>query len=74
MSCSGEGRLQVACLVVLTAVAGAPAAAAAAAVAAAAAHAELVAGVIAWFRLEGKAANKADIKTLFDTFMDKVAR
>jgi hypothetical protein len=30
--------------------------------------------VIAWFKLEGKPVNKADIKTLFDAFMDKVAR
>jgi hypothetical protein len=29
---------------------------------------------MAWFKLEGKSVSKADIKTLFDAFMDKVAR
>jgi hypothetical protein len=29
---------------------------------------------MAWFKLEGKAVNKADIKTLFDTFMNRIAR
>jgi hypothetical protein len=29
---------------------------------------------MAWFKLEGKPFNKADVKTLFDVFMDKIAR
>jgi hypothetical protein len=36
--------------------------------------AELVSAIMAWFKLEGKPVNKADIKTLFDAFMDKIAR
>ena len=35
---------------------------------------ELVAGIMAWFKLEQKPVNKADIKKLFDAFMDRVAR
>jgi hypothetical protein len=36
--------------------------------------AELVAAAIAWFKLEQKPVNKADIKMLFDAFMERVAR
>lgn len=36
--------------------------------------AELVSAIIAWFKLEQKPVNKADIKTLFDAFMDRIAR
>jgi hypothetical protein len=36
--------------------------------------AELVAGIMAWFKLEQKPVNKADIKTLFDAFMNRIAR
>jgi hypothetical protein len=36
--------------------------------------AELVSGIMAWFKLEGKPVNKADIRTLFDAFMERVAR
>ncbi|WIA11147.1 hypothetical protein OEZ85_011288 [Tetradesmus obliquus] len=35
---------------------------------------ELVAGVMAWFKLEGRRVNKADVKRLFDGFMDRIAR
>eukprot|EP00883_Tetradesmus_obliquus_P002707 jgi/Sobl393_1/12911/SZX61149.1 len=35
---------------------------------------ELVAGIMAWFRLEGRRVNKADVKRLFDGFMDRIAR
>jgi hypothetical protein len=29
---------------------------------------------MAWFKMEGKPVNKADIKMLFDIFMDKISR
>jgi hypothetical protein len=35
---------------------------------------ELNAGIMAWFKMEQKPVNKADVKTLFDAFMDRVAR
>ncbi|WIA35483.1 hypothetical protein OEZ86_003914 [Tetradesmus obliquus] len=35
---------------------------------------ELVAAIMAWFKLGQKAVNKADIKKLFDAFMERVAR
>jgi hypothetical protein len=34
--------------------------------------AEIVAGAIAWFKLEQKPVSKADIKTFFDMFMNKI--